>query len=174
MNRSKKQKQDACQYFTQQRKSCHEIYGNKGEDCLNEELTEKRCLSLQYCPRQAKEYYGDAIVDMTKIVMQGRGGYEQQTAISPTIEESSATTRTTGTTTITPTTSIPSHKYDKGMCASWAEHFAYTDELRYGPDVVSHHRRAQHIVNNDKRLKLECRAIAFQLAQCLRSKNLFP
>lgn len=130
----------SCQPFTARRKQCHSIYGNKGEDCLNEELTEKRCLSLQYCPKQAKEYYGDDGVM---------------------------------TSTTTTSSAIPSYLYHKGICASWAEHFAYQDELQYGPTVVEHHRNAQQTVNNDKNLKLECRAVAFQLAQCIRSKRLF-
>jgi hypothetical protein len=131
-------KYNRCQPFTDRREQCHSIYGNKGEECLNEELTEKRCLSLQHCPKQAKEYYGDVVM--------------------------------TGTST---TSSTPSYLYHKGLCASWAEHFAYRDELQFGTKVVEHHRNAQQIVNNDKKLKLECRAIAFQLAQCIRSKRLF-
>lgn len=31
---------------------------------MNEELSEKRCLSLYHCPKQAKEYYGDAAMTL--------------------------------------------------------------------------------------------------------------
>jgi hypothetical protein len=49
-----------CTAFSEKRMKCHAVYGKMGEDCLNEELSEKRCLSLYHCPRQAKDYYGDA------------------------------------------------------------------------------------------------------------------
>lgn len=49
-----------CNPFSEKRFKCHSVYGKMGEDCLNEELSEKRCLSLYHCSKQAKEYYGDA------------------------------------------------------------------------------------------------------------------
>lgn len=49
-----------CSAFLARRQNCHNVYGNRGEECLNEELTEKRCLSLKHCRPQAMEYYGDA------------------------------------------------------------------------------------------------------------------
>eukprot|EP00980_Cylindrotheca_fusiformis_P003873 scaffold858_cov123-Cylindrotheca_fusiformis.AAC.49 len=49
-----------CKTFSERRFKCHSVYGKKGEDCLHEELDEKRCLSLYHCPQQAKEYYGNA------------------------------------------------------------------------------------------------------------------
>lgn len=49
-----------CKIFSDRRFKCHSVYGNGGEECLHEELSEKRCLSLHHCPRQAKDYYGDA------------------------------------------------------------------------------------------------------------------
>jgi hypothetical protein len=49
-----------CSSFSARRQQCHNVYGNRGEECLNEELTEKRCLSLKHCLQEAKEYYGDA------------------------------------------------------------------------------------------------------------------
>jgi len=50
----------SCNELTSRRKKCHEVYGKLGEDCLVEELEEKRCLSFQHCPKQAKAYYGTA------------------------------------------------------------------------------------------------------------------
>ena len=159
---------DPCQVLTQKRKACHEIYGNRGEDCLHEELTEKRCLSLQYCPNQAKEYYGDTTTTATATSMlsETENGHDRE------VGDSSSVLLVDGGSTMM--NQQPSYLTDKGLCASWAEHFAYNDELKYGAEVVHHHKAAQQIVNDDKKLKLECRAIAFQLAQCIRSKKLFP
>ena len=53
-----------CKAFSERRFKCHSVYGKGGEDCLNEELTEKRCLSLYHCPNQAREYYGSAAMDL--------------------------------------------------------------------------------------------------------------
>jgi hypothetical protein len=53
-----------CAPFSEKRSKCHSVYGKQGEDCLNEELSEKRCLSLYHCPKQAKEYYGDAAMTL--------------------------------------------------------------------------------------------------------------
>ena len=55
-----------CRAFSEKRFKCHAIYGKMGEDCLNEELSEKRCLSLHHCPKQAKEYYGDSAMSLRK------------------------------------------------------------------------------------------------------------
>lgn len=49
-----------CKELTERRKQCHDVYGKLGEDCLVEELEEKRCLSFQHCLPQAKAYYGTA------------------------------------------------------------------------------------------------------------------
>jgi hypothetical protein len=49
---------DDCEQYSVRRSRCHGVYGNRGEECLHEELTEKRCISMQRCPRQAIEYYG--------------------------------------------------------------------------------------------------------------------
>lgn len=50
----------SCSELTSKRKKCHDVYGKNGEDCLVEELEEKRCLSFQHCAKQAKDYYGTA------------------------------------------------------------------------------------------------------------------
>ncbi|OEU14003.1 hypothetical protein FRACYDRAFT_242356 [Fragilariopsis cylindrus CCMP1102] len=49
--------EDDCEQYSVRRSRCHDVYGNRGEECLHEELTEKRCISMQRCPRQAIEYY---------------------------------------------------------------------------------------------------------------------
>lgn len=50
----------SCSEATSKRIKCHDVYGKLGEDCLVEELEEKRCLSFQHCAQQAKAYYGTA------------------------------------------------------------------------------------------------------------------
>lgn len=47
-----------CQRLTLKREQCHRLYGKLGEDCLVEELEEKRCVAFQHCPRQARAFYG--------------------------------------------------------------------------------------------------------------------
>lgn len=136
----------SCEVFSDQRYKCHSVYGKGGEDCLHQELSEKRCLSLQHCPRQAHDYYGDFPM---------------------------STSTTTTTLTSEHVSSFPALVH-KGMCASWAESFAYADkDLEYGSNVADHHRLANEIVSQDRRLKQECRTIAFALAQCLRQQKLF-
>jgi hypothetical protein len=129
-----------CTVFSEQRYKCHAVYGKGGEDCLHQELSEKRCLSLKFCPRQAHEYYGD---------------FPMSTAAA----------------TSSDTFPLLVHK---GLCASWAESFAYADKaLEYGSTAAEHHQRANEMVSKDRTLKQECRSIAFALAQCLRQHKLF-
>ena len=49
-----------CQEAVNTRKFCYSTSQRElgGEDCLIEELTEKRCLSFMLCPKEAKDYYG--------------------------------------------------------------------------------------------------------------------
>ena len=133
-----------CKVFSEQRYKCHAVYGKGGEDCLHQELSEKRCLSLQHCPRQAHEYYGDFPMTSTTLTLE----HDAAGSFPPLVH--------------------------KGMCASWAESFAYADKaLEFGSNVAEHHRLANEIVSQDRKLKQECRRIAFTLAQCLRQHKLF-
>lgn len=140
-----------CDFFTERRARCHGVYGpNRGEECLHEDLTEKRCLSAQRCPKQALEYYG-ATINSNEGFGSGDGA------------------------AFTGTNNLSSHgdsetSYQKGMCASWAESFVYADkELEHGEEVARHHREARKIVSNDKKVQKECRQIAWNLADCLRA-----
>lgn len=132
---------DDCEQYSSRRSRCHDVYGkHRGEECLHEELTEKRCLSMQQCPRQAIEYYG-----------------RQQQNNNNNIDENNSNI------------DCENNKYNKAICASWAESFAYVDkELEHGEHVAIHHRKAHEIVSNDSKLRKECRQIAFDLAVCLR------
>jgi hypothetical protein len=132
---------DNCEQYSARRSRCHDVYGKRGEECLHEELTEKRCLSMQRCPRQAIEYYGQQQNDNNNI--DENIDYENN-----------------------------NHNYNKAICASWAESFAYINkELEHGENVARHHQKAHAIVSNDSKLRKECRQIAMDLAQCLRETN---
>ena len=56
----------SCAYYSEQRRRCHDVYGKFGEDCLAEELQEKRCLSIRHCPADAKKYYGTQMEGLPK------------------------------------------------------------------------------------------------------------
>ena len=134
-----------CEFYTERRARCHGVYGqNRGEECVHEDLTEKRCLSAQRCPKQALEYYGTSEgLDRSSGDGALTGGMSDYTA---------------------------HYGYQKALCASWAESFAYADkELEHGEEVARHHREARRIVSNDSKLRKECRQIAWNLAECLRA-----
>ena len=148
-----------CKVFSEQRFKCHAVYGKGGEECLHQELSEKRCLSLRHCPRQAFEYYGDFPMTITS-----------------TKNNNNNTNHSNRTHTILEITTHQgeSSLTNKALCASWAESFAYVDkEMEYGMEVADHHRQAREVVAQDRGLKRNCRQIAFDLAQCLRQKKLF-
>lgn len=50
-----------CLAYSDRRQQCQNKYGKEGENCLLEELEEKRCISFEHCPREAKAYYGHAL-----------------------------------------------------------------------------------------------------------------
>mmetsp|Transcript_19841 Transcript_19841/g.45060 ORF Transcript_19841/g.45060 Transcript_19841/m.45060 type:complete len:117 (-) Transcript_19841:2151-2501(-) len=44
-------------------KQCHSKHGIQDEDCVQEELEEKRCYSRLLCQKEATRFYDDAIID---------------------------------------------------------------------------------------------------------------
>ena len=136
--------EDDCEQYSVRRSRCHDVYGNQGEECLHEELTEKRCISMQRCPRQAIEYYGQ----------QQQQQQNDDKNNNNTIDYENKNYH---------------HNYSKAICASWAESFAYVNkELEHGEHVAIHHKEAHEIVSKDTKLRKECRQIAMDLALCLR------
>jgi hypothetical protein len=128
-----------CDRWTQDRRQCHALYGKQGEDCLREELAEKRCLSHHHCPIEASRYYGP----------------QPHPPVSAAIEESAHGVGV----------SVGVGVFDKkALCASWAESFAFRDDMEQG----EHHARAAQLVNASKERQIECRQMAMNLAQCLR------
>ena len=57
---SVKRAKELCSDAVETRRFCYEgsVKAKGGEDCLIEELVEKRCLSFALCPREAQQYYG--------------------------------------------------------------------------------------------------------------------
>mmetsp|Transcript_6634 Transcript_6634/g.16314 ORF Transcript_6634/g.16314 Transcript_6634/m.16314 type:complete len:147 (-) Transcript_6634:43-483(-) len=141
----------SCEFYTERRARCHGVYGqNRGEECLHEDLTEKRCLSAERCPKQALEYYGTS----------PREGFDGASGTGGAFPG-------TGTLNFE---ALAGGGYQKALCASWAESFAYADkELEHGEEVARHHREARRIVSNDSKLQKECRQLARDLAECFRA-----
>mmetsp|Transcript_15850 Transcript_15850/g.26987 ORF Transcript_15850/g.26987 Transcript_15850/m.26987 type:complete len:120 (-) Transcript_15850:170-529(-) len=46
-----------CAQPTLQRQECHMNHGIQNEECIREELTEKRCLAELHCQREAINFY---------------------------------------------------------------------------------------------------------------------
>ena len=59
----------SCQVYADRRRECHLMHGKLGEDCLESELEEKRCLSFAYCPKPAQGYYGHPMNNNTQGVL---------------------------------------------------------------------------------------------------------
>ena len=49
--------QHPCSQQTLQRQECHMHHGIQNEECIREELTEKRCLAELHCQREAANFY---------------------------------------------------------------------------------------------------------------------
>jgi hypothetical protein len=58
----------------------------------------------------------------------------------------------------------------KGLCGSWAESFCFGRELINDDDVRDHHLHAQKVVNDDRKLRAQCRAVTVELSKCLMAK----
>lgn len=54
-------RREVCGAFRRARIECWQrsLHGKVGEECLKEELLEKRCLARQFCPSQARKFYGN-------------------------------------------------------------------------------------------------------------------
>jgi len=47
----------ACRELSERRRECQRLYGKNGENCLREELAEKRCAAESVCSWEAKRFY---------------------------------------------------------------------------------------------------------------------
>lgn len=56
----------SCDEFTYNVKQCHAKYGKLGEECVREELEQKKCLAQLYCPKEAYSFYQEPIVPSSK------------------------------------------------------------------------------------------------------------
>jgi len=55
------QQRRPCSFVSSKREECHSLHGKQGEDCVREELSEKRCLAELFCPREATKFYREPI-----------------------------------------------------------------------------------------------------------------
>lgn len=51
-----------CNDFTQQVRRCHKRYGKLGEDCVREELDQKKCFAWLFCRYEARRFYDEKSV----------------------------------------------------------------------------------------------------------------
>mmetsp|Transcript_18117 Transcript_18117/g.28426 ORF Transcript_18117/g.28426 Transcript_18117/m.28426 type:complete len:125 (+) Transcript_18117:125-499(+) len=56
-NNNTNQHHHPCSNPTLQRQDCHMQHGIQNEECIREELTEKRCLAELHCQREAINFY---------------------------------------------------------------------------------------------------------------------
>jgi len=59
------QHQHPCDEFTLQVLRCHKKYGKQGEDCVREELAQKRCFAQLLCPREARSFYDERVIPLS-------------------------------------------------------------------------------------------------------------
>ena len=141
-----------CNSQIENREKCYRIYGKNNEDCLVQELEEKRCLAFRHCPKEAQAYYGTP---------QDTTNNNNNNSIDDEIENNFNNNNNNNVIT-------------KALCASWAEAFCFTKPtimiLNNDDDdrIRDHHLKAQEIVNEDRIVKKGCRSIAMDLARCLR------
>ena len=55
------QQQHPCEAPSAARQLCHMFHGIQGEECVKEELLEKRCFAELLCRQEAKRFYYDPI-----------------------------------------------------------------------------------------------------------------
>ena len=51
-----------CDEFTTNVLNCHRIHGRLGEDCVREELAQKKCFAELLCRREAAQFYDDKMI----------------------------------------------------------------------------------------------------------------
>ncbi len=54
-----------CDEFTIGVLRCHKIYGKQGEDCVREELSQKKCFAQLLCQREARSFYDEKVVPLS-------------------------------------------------------------------------------------------------------------
>ena len=141
---------EACAELILARQMCYESSGKSkgGEDCLIEELLEKRCLAEFLCPEEATYYYGAPN-------NKSNGGVEgKNDASSRRPAEGQNDT--------------------KGLCALWGESFAFCrDDVRVDEATKSAHSRGHAMIQADKRHSAACRERVHTLSKCLATYSPF-
>jgi len=54
-----------CHDFNEHVYNCHKKYGKLGEDCVREELEQKRCIAEHLCAVEARNFYYEKVVPLT-------------------------------------------------------------------------------------------------------------
>lgn len=126
----------ACIDYTKRRKFCYENSTEEkgGEDCLVEELEEKRCVAQHLCPVEAKHFYQNYVIPNL------HSEYESSNS--------------------------------KGVCALWAEAFAFTrNNSRVDVGTAELHRLGKQYVDSDRDRARECRGLVVALAKCMHQQQ---
>jgi hypothetical protein len=61
----KHQHRHPCDDFTIKVLRCHKKYGKQGEDCVREELSQKKCFAQMLCQREARSFYDEKVVPLS-------------------------------------------------------------------------------------------------------------
>ncbi len=54
-----------CEEITRKVLKCHRIHGKLGEDCVREELDQKKCFAELLCRREARQFYNEKSVPIS-------------------------------------------------------------------------------------------------------------
>ncbi|GFH60900.1 predicted protein [Chaetoceros tenuissimus] len=54
-----------CEAVSLEVQRCHKKHGKLGEDCVREELAQKRCFAQLLCRREAKSFYDDKVIPLS-------------------------------------------------------------------------------------------------------------
>ena len=62
---SQRQHRHPCDDFTIKVLRCHKKYGKQGEECVREELAQKKCFAQMLCRREAARFYDERAVPLS-------------------------------------------------------------------------------------------------------------
>eukprot|EP01083_Nonionella_stella_P032946 90186_1 len=130
-----------CDEVTRKVIKCHRKYGKEGEDCVREELSQKKCFAQLLCRREAHRFY-----DERSIPMRG-GGAKWGSFLG---NNGGGGDNGPGSN---------SSRTDKVSCATLLETFAKPENELLIPEGIG------------KDDRIHCRKIAHELATCLSKKR---
>lgn len=148
---SLEQHRHPCDEFTWAVHKCHRKYGKQGEDCVREELSQKKCFSQLLCRNEARRFYDERSVPHKNTAVKWR-----------TFLRGDVSERRSGI--------IDEEESDYGLgtghvvkskvsCATLLEVFAKPENEILIPEGIERDDR------------MHCRKIAHELASCLSTKR---